>query len=579
MKRSVETKSNCASMVLAFMVAVSIGTTAMGAEVLRVELAERRIQPGVRTVIVSVYAAPEGGEPMATETRSVRIGDRGTFNVPLGDLAAAVSGAETRWLAVRVTPGKESRRVPLTPSAAKRDVAVQAVTPAAITAFGLIESTVQGFRFPDGTVQTSAATVSGGVPSVNGIGGAVTIAGAGTATVQTAGSTVTVTTPAFGTPVAIGAASSAGVANTIVRSDHVHAHGDQAGGTLHASATTGSAGFLSATDKEKLDGAAAYVRTIVVSPVVGNATASGTALINALSGISGNSATNPFLLKIEPGIYDLGASALTMKPNVDIEGSGENTTFIVASRGSTTNNVSAAAIVSAASAELRQLTVSNTAPGTIVGMAFFSGSLATRLTHVTLNSTGATGTSMGLFATFNTTLSVDRATIMATATGGTSGATGIHFSTGAKVSVLNSRVTATGVGGTGTNAGVSVIDVDAVATINGCTIIATGTGSANNGVTVGNGTATITNSTLQADTNSVRSALFTGTSSTSVAHVSHSRLLAFSTTSSQKSVTRGSNSTVRVATSEIDSPSTGTPKCVHVYDDEMNDLNNVCPTP
>lgn len=46
----------------------------------------------------------------------------------------------------------------------------------------------------------------------------------------------------------------AGVSNLVARADHVHAHGAQAGGNLHAVATTGAAGFMSATDKSKLDG-------------------------------------------------------------------------------------------------------------------------------------------------------------------------------------------------------------------------------------------------------------------------------------------------------------------------------------
>jgi hypothetical protein len=44
-----------------------------------------------------------------------------------------------------------------------------------------------------------------------------------------------------------------GTANNFVRSDHVHAHGTRGGGTLHAVATTSVAGFMSATDKTKLD--------------------------------------------------------------------------------------------------------------------------------------------------------------------------------------------------------------------------------------------------------------------------------------------------------------------------------------
>jgi hypothetical protein len=45
-----------------------------------------------------------------------------------------------------------------------------------------------------------------------------------------------------------------GVGLEASRADHVHAHGNQLGGTLHADATTLLAGFMSAADKTKLDG-------------------------------------------------------------------------------------------------------------------------------------------------------------------------------------------------------------------------------------------------------------------------------------------------------------------------------------
>lgn len=45
----------------------------------------------------------------------------------------------------------------------------------------------------------------------------------------------------------------AGVSDKVARADHVHAHGDQAGGTLHDEATITVAGFLSASDKVKLE--------------------------------------------------------------------------------------------------------------------------------------------------------------------------------------------------------------------------------------------------------------------------------------------------------------------------------------
>lgn len=53
-------------------------------------------------------------------------------------------------------------------------------------------------------------------------------------------------------PLALGAAAS-GTSGQASRGDHVHPHGNQAGGSLHALATTSTPGFLSAADKVKLD--------------------------------------------------------------------------------------------------------------------------------------------------------------------------------------------------------------------------------------------------------------------------------------------------------------------------------------
>jgi hypothetical protein len=55
-------------------------------------------------------------------------------------------------------------------------------------------------------------------------------------------------------PLPIGTAA-AGTSVDGARADHVHAHGDQTGTTLHAAATTSAAGFMSGVDKTKLDAA------------------------------------------------------------------------------------------------------------------------------------------------------------------------------------------------------------------------------------------------------------------------------------------------------------------------------------
>jgi len=55
------------------------------------------------------------------------------------------------------------------------------------------------------------------------------------------------------TPAAVGTAA-VGTGTTAARADHVHGHGNQAGGSLHSAATTSANGFMSSTDKSKLDG-------------------------------------------------------------------------------------------------------------------------------------------------------------------------------------------------------------------------------------------------------------------------------------------------------------------------------------
>ena len=56
-------------------------------------------------------------------------------------------------------------------------------------------------------------------------------------------------------PVSVGSANAEGSAATIARSDHVHAHGNQAGGTLHAGGTETTAGFITAAQVTTLNNA------------------------------------------------------------------------------------------------------------------------------------------------------------------------------------------------------------------------------------------------------------------------------------------------------------------------------------
>jgi hypothetical protein len=144
-----------------------------------------------------------------------------------------------------------------------------------------------------------------------------------------------------------------------------------------------------------------FLRTVVVRPVPGDTLASGQALLSALAGINPGSCSGPgedrWLLKVEPGAYDLGSTTLAMKACVDIEGSGEGSTRITRAGSdcpSFGSNVGTVRI--SEQVELRGLTVENTG-GTTCAIAVYSESAATpRITDVTIRASGAVGQSSGL---------------------------------------------------------------------------------------------------------------------------------------------------------------------------------------
>ncbi|HEY3122638.1 MAG TPA: hypothetical protein VGK70_01075, partial [Thermoanaerobaculia bacterium] len=128
------------------------------------------------------------------------------------------------------------------------------------------------------------------------------------------------------------------------------------------------------------------MRTVLVSPVPGDAAASGTALLNAIAGITDASVTNPYLVKIEPGVFDLGNSTLTTKLYVDIEGSGRLVTTITSGAALTIDD--------SASVELRSLTLLNkalTSSPAVIGANGGFVRLRDALVYINGGSTSSTG--------------------------------------------------------------------------------------------------------------------------------------------------------------------------------------------
>jgi hypothetical protein len=180
---------------------------------------------------------------------------------------------------------------------------------------------------------------------------------------------------------------------------------------------------------------------IIVSPKAGDTpVTAGTALLNTLDAIEDNSATNPYLIKVGPGIYDIGVTSLQMKEYVDIEGSGEKTTKITGAVINSGFPPTNGTVNGASHAELRFLTVENTGVG-LVTVALLNSSASPSIVHVTANASRGTN-SYGVFNTYSSP-------VMTNVTASASGETvnyGVYNTLSSSPVMTN--VTASGSGGT-----------------------------------------------------------------------------------------------------------------------------------
>jgi hypothetical protein len=190
-------------------------------------------------------------------------------------------------------------------------------------------------------------------------------------------------------------------------------------------------------------GGPAFVTTILVSPVMSGGaispTASGTNLLSLATTYCNNG--TQYLLKIEPGTYDLGTGSLGLCPNFDVEGSGEDVTNITSSG---TKTVTEASSAFTSVGEVRLLTITNTSPPSSYGVLLDTG-ISWRLRHVTVNLVGAVGISV------NAPGIMDHVTINGTGPGlnglqiGVSGT----YPSSTPVEVADSTINATGTSGDG----------------------------------------------------------------------------------------------------------------------------------
>lgn len=192
-----------------------------------------------------------------------------------------------------------------------------------------------------------------------------------------------------------------------------------------------------------------YANTVLVSAGPDSAV-NGTNLLATLSLIGGlsPSATKPFLLKLEPGVYDLGSNLLNMLPYVQLEGSGEDATKITAPGQPSPNS---GVINGANNTEVRYLTVESRA-GNIFSTAIYAGNGINntfKLNHITVQVNGDTtnGNGIGIYNNSGSPL-IDSVTVSVANTATSGGAYGI-FNNASSAEIKNSRVQVQ-VGGTGT---------------------------------------------------------------------------------------------------------------------------------
>ena len=236
------------------------------------------------------------------------------------------------------------------------------------------------------------------------------------------------------------------------------------------------------------------MRTIVVSPDPADESKNGLLLRNAIAGITDNGPTRPYLVKIEPAIYDLGSQPLALKPYVDVEGSGELTTTI-----SSTAAIPAT-LVAANNSELRFVSVRGTNT-----VALYSNGVSPRYTHVTATSSGGS---------FNYPIEVTGGVPLLTdvttaGTGGAQAAGLVNFGGGSNLIAVNSSFTGSGA----SSVNVGLLAYGGSSTISDSVLTASG-GAFAVALRVYNGTHSLMNVTASGPERPRPTAFTPGTSST-----------------------------------------------------------------
>jgi hypothetical protein len=302
-----------------------------------------------------------------------------------------------------------------------------------------------------------------------------------------------------------------------------------------------------------------YTHTLIVSPNPDPVQA-GRTLRDVVSGIADPSASNAYLVKIEPGIYDLEAGSLFMRPYVDIEGSGEGLTTLTSAIATGSGTV-----VGANNSELRYLTVKNTGEANQQIVAIFTETTSPRFSHVTAIASG--GSENYGIHTSNGTIVLSHVTSSASGGGQSFGVANYN----SVMIVVNSTFSA--VDAANFNAGF-VTTYGGSNKVNSSTITASG-GAIAIGMRAYNGTHTLANTTVSATGSGQSTGILLGQkASTPTMNILQSRV------SGQTNSIYAIGGALKVGASQLTGPAgtfdIGTMICAASFDGAYNPLGAGC---
>lgn len=178
---------------------------------------------------------------------------------------------------------------------------------------------------------------------------------------------------------------------------------------------------------------ASYAGVAVVATGSGDYTNPLTAMTDIASWCGTPTVSNPCLLKIMPGVYNIGANNLQMQEYVDIEGSGEKVTRITGNKDNYPG-----VVVGANNAEIRFITVEHTGNGSYAyALSMFNA--GAKVTNVTAIAASGANESVGFDCEVTSTAVFTNVTAI---TSGVTAALGFYIDT-ASPTIINANATAT----------------------------------------------------------------------------------------------------------------------------------------